>query len=343
MILLLFLACKATPTTDKGEDSPLTPGDALSYEGRSATSSFWETTDVLAIGEAVYTCTGVNSLVVHDARDPTQMDPVEVLRFPGSSASYPRCTHLAVGGDRVVVVSHADEIQPTPFLALLDVSSPLAPVTLDTVSKRGLLLEEAAASGNRAIVAGVSDGLLAFDLEGGSLRQVDTVGGVGSVTRTAAVGDGWVVGTAEGAVHRLSAALEVQASNQLEGVVQSTQGLQDGTLAVALGSGGIVQLDAATLSVVREIDTHGTALRLDQLENGDLLVANGSDVRVYDLDRQVPLKAVDAVFQADEPPRIPTTGTAGFRDDPRLLRDLLTDLWSGVFRPSVAVSRGIWR
>jgi hypothetical protein len=322
--LLSLTACQAdtTPTdpVDRGAeeipDEPLNPGDPIDYLARSPTSTFWETTDVLVVGDAVYTCTGVNGLVVHDATDPSEIVPTVEVDIDDLNSQYPRCTHLSQDGDRVFVVSHRDEVEPDPVMALLDVSSPLDPVILDSVQIEDdeVVLDEAVIFQDTAFVAGVSDGIWVMPLGGGDIgarTQLEVDDDLGPVTRMGRVQDDLLAGTSDGRVHRLGTDGVERWSVDLGGAVQALIEGSDGIIVVALGSQGLVRLDPESGAELDRIDTHGTAVRLDTMGNGDLLVANWRDIRVYDFSRDHPLKAVDAVYEAGDLPRHLAAGARG--------------------------------
>ncbi len=311
LALLALFACDSTPAD--GSTGPET-GDALSWLARSDTSTFWETTDAVALGDAVYTCTGVKSLVVHDASLPAQLHDVETLSFAGSDRIYPRCSHLALDRDRLLVGSRLDEIQPTPWLALVDLSDPLEPTTLDEWASDELLLEQVALDGDQAWVAALDHGVLPVSTAGDTLTPGTPVGGLGTVLRVATTADGLAVGTAEGQVHWLSRDLDLLGTVSVGAAVQAVQDLGDGRLAVALGSGGLALVDTVTAACTWRGDTLGTAVRLALLETGELLVANWTDVRLYDVSGAVPrVLAVDHVAAAGSEPRTLAAAAAGDR------------------------------
>jgi hypothetical protein len=305
-LLLLIFACSGDsnlPIDDSDEPALVSdgaPGDPLVYESRSPTSTFWETTDVATKGNAVYTCTGVASFVVHNARKPSRLDVEKSLTFDGSDQIYPRCTHINVAGNRAVVTARKDEVQTQPFIALLNVDDAMDPLELDTLVIDTGLIEEAAIVQDHLWVAAAEDGLWRYDISADTIGSRTDVEVPGTVTRVARFGDGVAAGT-NGQVHRVDAGGAVT-SIDVDGQVQALLELPDGRLAVALGSAGIAIIDGT--NVVATTDTHGTALRLDLLSSGELLVANWSDVRLYDItDSGFEVRAVDAVFEADDRPR----------------------------------------
>jgi hypothetical protein len=291
MMALLLTACASAPQ----------PGDALIYKSRSPTPTFWETTDVATNGNAVYTCTGVASFGVHDASKPQNLKYEGAMGFAGSDSQYARCSHIHVDGDRAVITARADEVQTSPFMALLDVSKPLSPKVLDEGTGGGVLIEEAALVGDRLYVAATDAGLRVYDVSGDKIGSFETIEMQGTVTRVAPYGTGVAAGTTEGTVYIADAdgtltSIDVGAS------VQALQTLPDGGLAVALGSAGLGLIRDARL--VTTVSTHGTALRLDLLATGELVVANWSDIRLYTATSDtLTVRAVDAVFQADDRPR----------------------------------------
>ncbi len=292
--------------------APLVAGDGLAYLGESNAPSFWESTDVEVVGDVAYVCTGVNSLTVHDWDEtPESIEYERQVIFPGSHNFYPRCSHVVAAGDRLVVTSHRDEVQVTPWVALLDIERKDTPVVLDSFSTE-TPLEQAAVVGDRVFVAAHDAGVLRFDIGGGTLAPSGERAGLGNVARIAPFGSGLLNGMADGAIRTLGTDLVPGAPLDLGASVQALLDVGDGRAVAALGSAGLALVDVAQGTVLRQIDTRGTALRLDRLGGGDLLVANWSDLRVYSVTSEdLVLRAVDAVFQAGHRPRHLAAGAYG--------------------------------
>ena len=282
---------------------PTETRDPLVHQSRSNTATFFETTDAVALPGAVWTCTGVAGMVTHDASDPERLRDAGSVSFPGSDSRYPRCSHLDAQGDRVAVVAHRDEVQPRAWVALVDASDPLQPRVLAS-RESDLLLEEPALDGDRVLVAAHEDGIAVYDATGDVLSFEQTVGGLGNVGRVAVFNGGVLAGTLDNRLWVLSPDLTPRLEIPLDAAVQGIQDLGDGRAAVALGGAGLVIVDLDSGDVTARVDTRGTALRLDCLDEDTLLVANWTDVRVYDVSGDAPaLLAVDAVFEAGEQPR----------------------------------------
>ena len=297
-MLLLLLACDDPCPCDSGE--PGVWGDALEHRSQSDTPSFWETTDVEVVDGAAYTCTGVQGLDVHDTSDAYRVRRGDDIAPDWMDSRYPRCTHLDSAGDRLVVSAHSDEIQPTPGIAVLDISSPLEPSVLSQAAFPSLDVEEVALVEAGVAVAAHEDGLVLLDEDLDELARVE----LGNVLRVAAFQDGVVAATAAGEVVRLDGELDEVERWTVPGLPQALLEV-DGKLVVALGSAGL-WVDGVT------VETHGIALRLDRFETGEVLVANWSDVRVYDVSGTVPeLIAVDSVEAADDRPRFLAAGAHG--------------------------------
>jgi hypothetical protein len=303
LFVLALCSCAdadATDTTAPGIDWTL--GDALTWQARSPTSTFWETTDVAVVDNVAYTCTGVASLVLHNISVPADMAPIKTLRFDGSNSRFPRCSHIDRKGDRMVVTSRRDEIQPRPWVALLDVSDAANPKILDEWSMPGDgVLEEGAIFNDQVYVAAPDEGVLVFDISGGSLKQVETLTGLGRPARVSGGEHLWV-GTTGGTVYELDADHNRLSTTDVAASVQALLELSDGRATVALGSSGLAVIEDGAVS--QTVATKGTAVRLQMLEPGRILLANWTDLRVYDdVGGQLSLRAVDAVFQADDRPR----------------------------------------
>ncbi len=328
--LLVLLAC--TPTPDESGDPPAETGDtappglegdALVFLDRSDTASFWESTDVAAVEGALYSCTGVASFGVHDISDPEDLQLTDTLYFPWQEGQHGRCTHIDLDGVRLVVVAEQDEIQPVPGVALLDISVPLQPSLLDAASREELV-GLPSIRGDSLYVAAGTGGVLHFDLSGSQLDEQGSTGDLGNVLAVEALADGVAVASSDAVLSILDGELETVGSMSLPAAAMDLMDLGDDRLAVAMGSAGLALVDLASRSLLGQVATQGTALRLDRLDSGELLVTNWSDLRIYDVDGDLPdLIAVDAVFEAGDQPRhfgAATTGELVFSGE-----------WTGVY------------
>ncbi len=320
--LCLVVACR------RAEPEPQPPpptgiADALVHRSRSPTSAFWESTDAAARGDVAYVCTGVSSLTLHDMADPDAVEMLDEVRFPLSSFSFPRCSHVDVLGDRLIVASRNDEVQPEAWVALVDVARPRHPVTLDAVGYGEQLVEEATLTATTAWVAATGDGLIAYDISGDALVERGRVPIPGTAIRVdRAPGGGVAVGTAEGQVVLVGEDLQASAPVDVGAQVMGLEALADGRLALALGSSGLGVLDPAT-GALEVTDTRGTALRLHPIDDRYLAVANWSDLRVFDVSGPVPeLRAVDAVYESEDRPRTFSVAASGDR--------VVAATWTGV-------------
>jgi len=306
-LLLIVAACPAEvaePPLD------LTLGDAIEWVNRADTSTFWETTDVEIVDGVVYACTATKGLAILEVLD-GNLSWTGSADLPNASNQYPRCSHLDADGDLVVVTSHLDEIQPTPWIAFIDASDPGSPVTVASRNVN-LGLEEAALIDGAAYAAVHGDGLAKYVLDGSSIGEDGVLGGLGNTLSVAPVGDGVGVGTAEGQLHLVSTSLTLQSTIEIGSPVQSVADLGDGRAVLALGSQGLALVDLEAGEVTWRQSSRGTALRVQAMPDGEVLVANWQDLRVYSFSRSEPrLVAVDAVFQADEQPRHLAAGTDG--------------------------------
>jgi hypothetical protein len=325
LLLPLLLLLTACPTDDPVDpDDPVgTPpplGDALVYGARSAnTSTFFESTDVEVWGDTAYVCTGVQSLSLHDISDMDAPAAAGRVTFSGSHGSYPRCSHVNGTADRAFVVSHQDEVQRTPWIAILDVSSPASPVLLDEFSTETTLEEPVFLDGT-LYVAAHNDGIAAFDVSADTLPDPEITSGFGNVNRVGTLGGSLVAGTLTGDVLYFDGDLNVTTEVDLGAPITALLEV-DGNLLVALGATGLVLLSPSGAELDR-VDTHGIALRLDTLGDGNVLVTNWHDLRVYSATDSLTLLAVDAVYQADDRPRHLAAGSDGLR--------VVSGEWAGV-------------
>lgn len=175
--------------------------DGLELLGRGEGDTFIEILDVVAREDVVYACTGTQGLTLWDATDGAE--PIllaENAAPPGlAHPSFPRCQHVALSddGSTAVITNRGDEVQPTPWLWLLDVSDPSAPMPVrgwsGTVSIEGAIID-----GSRIYAAAHTRGILVFEDDGG--QELSAVTGYSDAQSDAwqVVRDGATLFAAEG-------------------------------------------------------------------------------------------------------------------------------------------------
>jgi hypothetical protein len=275
--------------------------DALIHLGRAASDDFIEVLDVVADHPTVYACTSVKGLNIWDA---SADGPPALLAgsfappgLAGSGGKHPHCQHVGLdkAQKRVVITNRGDEIQPTPFVYLVDVSSPSAPVAL-----RGWTgpdsIEGAVLEGTRIYAAAHSSGIIVFEDMGG-----DALVEVGRFTD--ALSDAWqpaLVGShlfvAEGdrglRVYDVSGAMpSLVASVPIEGSSKDVV-VSEGVAYVAASS-RVAAIDISEPEapvLLGEVKTQGTAIALAVGVNKTLLVAEWEKIRGYDISDPAAMK-----------------------------------------------------
>ena len=182
-------------------------GDPIEFASHAIDSfgGFFEPVEVQVWGDRVALCTGVRGLVVYEASSADSVLIEHAWRSDASSNAYPRCQHFAIAGDRAFVTNRGDEIQPEPFISVLDISDPSRVTTIQTYGRAGSLSFEGidvhadvlyaafhedglgvfqiAGSGRITLVTTVTDGVVNawqphVDAGGGFLYLADAGGGV---------------------------------------------------------------------------------------------------------------------------------------------------------------------
>lgn len=272
--------------TDTGEPDPDTDdlplGDNLVARGTSAVE-FLEPTATLWLGDdRVLLCSGTNGLGLYDVSDldaPVRAGGVSLPR-PGGM----RCQHLARSGEGAVVATHHGDETGDGWIALLDASDPSAPTGLASWSQAGVEPEGVAFDGEVALVAAHDAGILRFDVTGGTLGAPTTLAGeVGNAYAVAVDADGRIaVGTVDGEVLLLDADGQTLATVSVSGPVRDLVWLPDGAIVAVCGGSGLDRVDLDAGVVEAHADVYGSALDGVALEDGNVLVADWNDLRVFD-------------------------------------------------------------
>jgi peroxiredoxin len=312
--------------TDTDPLVEMTPGDRVVHQARAPGPTFVEFTEVRWADDQVLACSPVLGLLHYDASDPAAPSGETALVVPDFSDEFPRCQRIAVQGDYAVVAAKADQIQPLPVVALLDIADPAAPRVLDSLVLADQI-DGVAWFAGQPVVAAQEAGVVTLQIDGDLLSKSNRVEGLGNVRAVAAVGDLLVAGTLGGTVHFLDADLGLLGSVAVDGGVQAIAALPDGRIAVAMGSAGLALVSpptgGAAAAVTGNVATRGTAVRMGVLGDGSVAVANWRDVRVYDTSGAAPaLAAVEDMTAAENHPRTLAIDAHGDR--------IVVGEWSGL-------------
>lgn len=289
-LALAAAACAAPPDVvspapaDAGADLP-PPGeyeDDMVPLGLYDGPRFVEIEDVVVDGATVFICTNVQGLLVYDASDPAA--PTELGRaiFSAGSLQYPRCSRLAVDGTTVYATNPGDEIQPTPFLAAIDVGDPTDPAER-AVAVLDAPPEGLTAAGGRVFVAAHEAGVRIFDAE---LAPAGEIVGPQNAWSVAIEGDTAYVADASGLlVYDVAAEPVPMGSLALAGTPRELA-VGEGRAAIPAGAGGVHVVDVAdpaAPALIATLPTPGSALDV-WLDGSFAYVAAWNDLRVFDLD-----------------------------------------------------------
>ncbi|GEM_PF-1591124 len=334
LLLSLFAACNSTDPPMAGDGTTATDGDgdgdgdgngncpdpagmpaqdALEHIGRgewSGSGNFIEILDVLADGTYVYACTGTQGMMIWDATgDGSPRLGAEKIGGPFAHSAYPRCQHLGAdfANGKIVITSRGDEIQPTPFLYLFDISNPASPQGIGgwqgPESIEGVVLHE-----GRIYAAAHRDGIMVFDAESGSsLNELARVSDADSDAWQPLIHDGRLI-VAEG-----SAGLRVYDISANTPALLSSIPLRGSSHDVVVSNNiayvassthiNIVDLvDPENPTLISETATTSAALALAVGQNDTLVVAEWDEARTYDISNLSSPRLIDAE-------RVPTTSS----------------------------------
>lgn len=306
-----LLGCVSAEEPVQEPTPPPTPiVDGLRYVAAAeGTPDRFQPLDMVVIDGVAWICTSPISLARFDVSDASSPSYLGQVLFDGSADGYPGCTWVEADGDRLFVVSRRTEMQPEAFVAMVDTSDPAAPTVLAELSP-GLPLEEAAVLEGTLFVAAHDEGIRAFVPSSDALEPGTALTGLGNVTRLRAAHGELVAGTTTGTLHFVDGALEPRASLELGAPILDVLPLGDDRVVVALGSAGLALVDPGPPQELDRVSTGGTAVRLEPLEGGRVLVANWSDLRVYD-GWSLSLEQVDGLAEAGPGARILTAAAVG--------------------------------
>ena len=244
-------------------------------------------------------CTALAGLTFYraDLGDPATRDSGEQeltriaqLTFEKGNGVFPRCQHLAPEprGQRIYVASHSDQIQPTPFLSVIDASDPGRPREIASYA-RAEQVEGLTVHGRLLLVAAHGDGLLIFDRgRGGELNLIGRLGGLGNAWTVRARDQLAYVIDARGALVTVDLsnprAPKRLARLPLPGAPRDLD-LAEGRAYVALGLAGVAVIDLSNPKrpdLIESLVTPGSALSVAWAAAAKALyVADWSELRVY--------------------------------------------------------------
>jgi hypothetical protein len=275
-----------------GCDPDRDPDDPIWLLDTYGGPSFAELLEVTVIGDRVAFCSAVQGMNLYDAADPEALKKLDSIGFAAGSSEYPRCQHVVADptGLRLYVSSHADQIQPTPFVAVVDAIDPkkLAVVAEYTFDEQ---VEGLAVVGDLLLVTAHGDGLLVFRRDpGGTLTEIGRVAGLTNAWAVEARGDLAYVADGEGGLAVIDLAdptePELVTTLELPGTAKDLV-LRGPRVYLALGAAGIGALslgDPRAPTLLTTVDTPGSALAVAVGEGANALyVADWNDIRVFDL------------------------------------------------------------
>ena len=268
--------------------------DPLRHIGRASGPTFIEIVDVVAAGDLVYACTGTKGLTIYDASaddapPQTRSDRIGPASQGLADARFPRCQHVGLDPvlDRVVITNRGDEIQPTPWLWVYDISDPKTVTSVGGWTP-GKSVEGAVMHDGRIYVAMHTSGVTIVDDDG-----TGTLVGVGSYADDES--DAWqpvLVGehllVAEGATGLRSYDVAgdepvLLATLTLSGSSRDLVVRDD--IAFVATSGGIASVDISDPSdpkLLGEIEADGTTLAVALGAGHTIVTAEWDEVRGYD-------------------------------------------------------------
>ena len=284
----LLAGCPTEPAVPEPE--PPTPGDWLDpvevlddWDG----PQFSELMDLEVDGELLAFCTAVQGLQLYDISDPADLEFLAAAEFSDGSSAYPRCQHLSFDGQRrIVVTNRGDSIQRDSFLAVLDASTPDAPVELSSMEV-DWSPEGSTIVGETLFVSGHDAGLVVLDIAAdGSLSETTRVPLENAWQ--VRVQDDWAYvanGNAGLAVVDVTnpPAASAVALLDLPGPAKDLE-VDGDRLYVALGAAGIATVDISDPAAPVLLDTDDTPGSALGVALGDALyVADWNELRVFDV------------------------------------------------------------
>ncbi len=252
---------------------------------------FFEPVEVQVWGDQIAACTGVQGLTVYRAADACCMSLAQSIQFEAGSARFPRCQHFARTEDRVVITHRGDEIQPEPFLTVVDISDLDNPQTLSTFMDGATSFEGVAVVGDRVYSALHESGLAVFRIEGdGELTEITRItDGVTNAWKPLVDPGGGFLYLADAGGGLKTYSLADPDRPALVGQLSTLGTLKDlvqlgDILYGAAGSIGVEVIDVsdpAQPSLLTTLNTTGSALGVDANDQF-LIVADWNATQVYE-------------------------------------------------------------
>lgn len=239
-----------------------------------------------------YVCTGVRGLSIFDTSGDAPRLLVEKVAPGGnlSNSQFPRCQHVGFDPDtsRVVITNRGDEIQPTSWLAVYDVSDPSRPEALGGWSPPLGSIEGVAIRGSRIFAAVHGQGLVVLEVAGGDVSEIGRAADEDTDAWQPVLRDDLLAladGEAGLRLYDVSAAEpQLLSTVALEGSIRDV--LLEGERAYVASSRGIGVVDLSDPSAPLVLGQHpvaGSALDLALLGPGQIVVAEWDALRGYDL------------------------------------------------------------
>jgi len=268
-------------------------GDPIQYASHAVDTfgGFFEPVEIQVWGTKVALCTGVRGLVIYEASDPTFVQVENAWRSDASSRAYPRCQHFAIDGDRAFVTNRGDEIQPEPFISVMDISDPSSARTLDTYYGDGSISFEGIAVRGDVLYAAMHDkglGVFAIGANGALSLAATITDGVVNAWQPHVNGDTLYLADAGGGVALYSLANSMAPA--LLGKLPTSGTVKELAFSAgyAYGASGVAGVevfdvrDPSAASLVTRIDTPGSALGV-AVDAGHLLVADWNYAHLFRL------------------------------------------------------------
>jgi hypothetical protein len=275
--------------------------DSLVHLGRAEGDDFIEVLDVVADHPLVYACTSVKGFNIWDASGegaPALLaGGIAPPGLVGGGGKYPHCQHVGLDpqNKRAVITNRGDELQPTPFVYLLDVSNPAAPAMLKGWTGADSI-EGVAISGNRIYAAAHSSGILVFEDAGGaSLTEIGRFSDAQSdAWQPVLVGQHLFVAEGDLGVRVYDVAGDIPVPIASVPIPGSSKDIviHEGKAFVAASSrvAAIDIANPAAPALLGEVETEGTAIALAVGVKNTLLVAEWDRIRGYDISDPAAMK-----------------------------------------------------
>ena len=293
LTLLILSACAPTsPPTDAPppgveDEVDIILGDplVLHAEARGV-----EVSEVQTVGSFVLYCNGIGGLFFTDASNPGGPTPPVRIDSALSHPQFPRCQHTSgtldgTGAlDRVAFTNKGDELQPTPFVSVVEVSTgaELGPFVSPGVSFEGVAMRD-----DLVFAAAHGDGLFILEVEAGDLVERARLDGFENAWGLELLGNTLVVADGTGGIKLVDVsdptapafvgALDLPGASLDVEIDAATQ-----LAYLAAGGSGVHVVDLAGPDLVTTIDTPGSALQV-ALAGERIYVADWNDVRLYDV------------------------------------------------------------